>query len=290
MGLYSLACTALSENAHEYIDSLFTDFYGTANESRLAAFGIFFPAGSDFKIILNKGFNAETVRKSVSTRDFWDGMIRDDGWHFIRGAALNPFYQLFSAYDAAFDCLSIKKASHKDSPFIFAAAGEFSDVFLQKQLDSFMPFIERTYTVLQSFYKPSALLLREIDDFIVQAKEHFKSVNASLYTVKLNKLFESLFALLGPSDFDFITSCIGAAAVQPGTAAPLCFVSDEESSLYILTQDKENRDFCASMKKDFEKMFSQKRADFMKSEPASPDSSLYKQLSQEITLTQALNR
>lgn len=289
MGLYNLACAALNNAAHEYIDNLFTDFHTAANESRLAGFAVFFPQGSEFRIILNKGFNAETVRKSVSTADFWNGMLNEEGWHFIRGDALTPFFQLFSAYDAAFDCLSIKKAAYKGVPFIFAAAGEFSDIFLQKQLDTILPFIERTYTVLHTFYKPASVLHRNTD-FSARAKERFKSGKTSLYTVKLNKLFESLFALLGPSDFDFITSCIAAAAAPLGKSPPLCLLSDDESCLYILIQDKEGGDFCTDMKTAFKRMFSQKRAEFMRAENASADSSLYKELSKEITLTRALNQ
>ena len=288
MGLYSLACAALNkskhEYVHEYIDNLFTDFHGTANEIRLTDFAVLFSSGSDFRIILNKGFNAETVRKSVSTADFWNGVIQDENWHFIKGEQLNPFFQLFSTYNAEFDCLSIKKASHKGSPFIFIAAGEFSDVFLQKQLDSFLPLIERTYTILHTFYKPADIFHKKTD-FSDRAKERFKSGKASLYIVKLNKLFESLFAMLGPSDFDFITSCIGAAPSSFAEESPLCFCADDESCLYILTRDKEGLDFCSNMKNAFKKMFSQKRADFMCAEPVSEDSSLYKELSKEIALT-----
>lgn len=289
MGLYSLACAALNKNRHEYvheyeheyIDSLFTDFHRMADEIRLTGFAVLFSVNSGYKIILNKGFNAETVRKSVSTADFWNGMLQDETWHFIKGEALNPFFQLFSAYDASFDCLSIKKTSHKGCPFIFIAAGEIADVFLQKQLDALMPLIERTYTILHAFYKPVDIVHQKTD-FSVQAKERFKSGKASLYIVKLNKLFESLFALLAPSDFDFITSCIGAAPASFTAESPLCFSADDESRLYFLTRDKEGGDFCSDMKNAFKKMFSQKRADFMCAEPASEESSLYKELSNEI--------
>lgn len=287
MGLYKLACAALDNGVQEYIDSLFTDFHNAANESRLADFAVFFPIDKGFKkgfkIILNKGFNAETVRKSVSTADFWNGMLQDEAWHFIKGEALNPFFQLFSAYDASFDCLSIKKASHKGKTFIFAAAGEFSDVFLQKQLDSVMPLIERTYTVLYTFYTPLNIFY-EKKVFLAEAASRFESKTASLYTLKLNKLFESLFALLGPSDFDFIISCIGSAVIPFAAEAPLCFSADDESSLYILLQEKEGSDFCDGIKNTFKKMFSQKRADFMRAERTCADSALYQELEKAVTL------
>ena len=284
MGLYSLACAALNTGAREYIDILFTDFHRTAEESRLAHFALFFKTEAGFKILLNKGFNAETVRKSLSTGDFWQGTIRDSRWHFVRGEALNPFYQLFSAQDLAFDCLSIKKASQTDKPFIFAASGEFSETYLEKQLDTLLPFISRTYTVLDGFGKPVSLISHGNPLFWQQAKSYFASEAASVYTVKLNKLFESLFALLGPSDFDFITSCIAGAASSFGTGKALCSVVDEESALYILIRESEGSDFCTHMQNAFSKMFSQKRASLMRIEHARGDSPLYKRLSQEIVL------
>ncbi|WP_428768518.1 hypothetical protein V1L52_07805 [Treponema sp. HNW] len=285
MGLYSLACAALNTGAQEYIDTLFTDFHRTAEESRLAHFALFFKTEAGFKILLNKGFNAETVRKSLSTGDFWQGTIRDSRWHFVRGDALSPFYQLFSAQDLAFDCLSIKKASQADKPFIFAASGEFSETYLEKQLDTLLPFISRSYRVLDSFGKPGSLISHTDPLFLQRAKTYFSSEAAAVYILKLNKLFESLFALLGPSDFDFISSCIAGAASSFGTGKTLCSTVDEESALYILIRESESADFCAHMQNAFSKMFSQKRAALMHTEPSRTDSPLYKRLSQEIALT-----
>ncbi len=74
------------------------DFHDFANEIGLRKTAILVPYASRFFMRYAHGFDAETILKSVSTADFWNGTfpgIRE--WQRVDGTRLEPYYQLFSS-------------------------------------------------------------------------------------------------------------------------------------------------------------------------------------------------
>ncbi|MGI5174004.1 hypothetical protein H0R92_10465 [Treponema sp. OMZ 840] len=247
MGLYRLACTYSNRENVFFLDTLFVDFHRFADESR-NSFAVFVEFDGNFRIVLNHGFNAETVRKSVSSRDFWDGTVSDSGWHILHGDSLTGFYQLFSRHDSDFKTLCIKKSSVSALPFIFITTEPCNETDSEKKLVRLLPFIEQTYSIT------AGLRLKAAKDFV--AEDVFtQERNPHLYFLRLNKLFEALFAYLYPSDFNFICDCL-CSALKTKLKRGISGISDEKTLIYAGTTDGAAEDLYRDIQKIIQKLFS----------------------------------
>lgn len=58
---------------------------------------VLFPFGNRYCISHQDFFDIESIFKSVSSADFWNGILKNKKeWQFFTGKELSPFYQLFS--------------------------------------------------------------------------------------------------------------------------------------------------------------------------------------------------
>lgn len=73
------------------------DYHSFSKRTALKQSAVLVPFGRRFFMRYEHGFDAETIFKSISSVDFWNGTIpQNQQWHSFSGDELEPFYQLFS--------------------------------------------------------------------------------------------------------------------------------------------------------------------------------------------------
>lgn len=268
MGLYRLACEYLKKAAENvFIDSLFTEFRRIADESRIERFALLLDTGCDFEIILNCGFNAETVRKSRSKRDFWDGVIQNNEWHSFSGDNLKVLYQLFSEQDARFDTLYIKKSFDTQNPFICIIAGEYPNKLYEALIAALLPLIARAYAVFRKCCGRSENPVCKNAEQLQKCKAFLQTEpSARLCIIRLGRLFESLFTAFVPSDFDFTERCIFSAVQSFPCDTLMCGIAEEKALVYTVFNGGTAEDFCAHIDTHMRKMFTPHRAELVRTE------------------------
>lgn len=74
------------------------DFHFFANTCRLPTCALLVPFGRRFFMRYSHGMDAETICKSISSVDFWNGTVPETNeWKLFSKSELEPFYQLFSS-------------------------------------------------------------------------------------------------------------------------------------------------------------------------------------------------
>ena len=221
MGLYGLASkyaagiTAGAENetaAVPFVDSLLADFHRFA-DGISAHFAVFAEINGNFQIVLNHGFDAETVRKSLSTRDFWNGTLASGERQTLQGESLSGLYQLFSRRDCVFEKLYVKKSLQNERPFIFIAADVPDEQFFESKFARIVSFINDLYAILSALPRKEKRAAGNPASFENTAASAEKQAT---YVIRLNKVFEYLSASLYPSDLDFICTCLCLALPAEG--------------------------------------------------------------------------
>ena len=73
------------------------DYHSFSKRTALRQSAVLVPFGRRFFMRYEHGFDVETIFKSISSVDFWNGTIPlNQQWHTFSGNELEPFYQLFS--------------------------------------------------------------------------------------------------------------------------------------------------------------------------------------------------
>lgn len=106
MGLLShmeaiLASDSSTLDAGSMVDSSqkqkIEDYHSFSKRTALKQSAVLVPFGRRFFMRYEHGFDVETIFKSISSVDFWNGTIPlNQQWHSFSGNELEPFYQLFS--------------------------------------------------------------------------------------------------------------------------------------------------------------------------------------------------
>ena len=267
MGLYGLASKyaagGKNESAAPFLDVLLTNFHRFA-EGIAVHFAIFAEVDGNFQIVLNHGFDAETVRKSISTRDFWNGTLASDGRHILQGESLSGLYQLFSRRDCTFEKLCIQKSLQNECPFILVATGVPDEQFFEKKIPRILAFINDLYAILSALSRKCAAVSNApFENTAARAEQ------AAAYAIRLNKLFEYLSASLYPSDLDFICTCLclalPAATAKPGANG----AAEDHTVLYSGSAEKSDEASFAHIETVIQKLLSPRCASLVRIEKAS---------------------
>ncbi len=278
MGLYGLASkyaagvTADSVTGAEnesaavpFVDSLLTDFHRFA-DGISAHFAVFAEVDGNFQIVLNHGFDAETVRKSISTRDFWNGTLASDGRHILQGESLSGLYQLFSRRDCVFEKLYVKKSLQNERPFIFIAADVPDEQFFEKKFPRILAFVNDLYAISEALFRKEKRSASNPASFENTAASAEKQ---TAYFIRLNKVFEYLSASLYPSDLDFICTCLclalPAEAAEPGSNG----AAEDHTVLYSGSAENTDEALLAHIETVIQKLLSPRCASLVRIEKAS---------------------
>lgn len=271
MGLYRRAHALLNAGENENVtviplDDLFTRFRHFAETGIVERFAVLTELSGSFRIVFSCGLNAQTVRKSLSTRDFWNGTIENNAWHTFNGRQLTPFYQLFSAADTAFLTeLNIKKLENTEPKSICIVLGSYENTTLNQFVLGCLPFVKGLNAVTPYTFTKNDTT-SSVQANIKRLFDH-PSFCASLYLIRLNKLFESLSNVLLPSDFAFIEDVL-LAAVRSACTAPLCLcrIVEEKALIYAVIDAQNGEEFGKRIKKSVQQLFENKRASLIKAE------------------------
>ncbi len=267
MGLYGLASKyaagGKNESAAPFLDVLLTNFHRFV-EGIAVHFAIFAEVDGNFQIVLNHGFDAETVRKSISTRDFWNGTLASDGRHILQGESLSGLYQLFSRRDCTFQKLCIQKSLQNECPFIFVATGVPDEQFFEKKIPRILAFVNDLYAILSALSRKCAAASNApFENTAARAEQ------AAAYAIRLNKVFEYLSASLYPSDLDFICTCLclalPAATAKPGANG----AAEDHTVLYSGSAEKSDEASFAHIETVIQKLLSPRCASLVRIEKAS---------------------
>ncbi|MBO5137986.1 MAG: hypothetical protein J6B81_05790 [Spirochaetaceae bacterium] len=80
-----------------YSENVIEDFHHFAELAGIEKCALLVPFGKRFFMQYSHGFDADTIFKSISTSDFWNGTCPNaKDWRIFKGSSLEPFYQLFS--------------------------------------------------------------------------------------------------------------------------------------------------------------------------------------------------
>ena len=267
MGLYGLASKyaagGKNESAAPFLDVLLTNFHRFV-EGIAVHFAIFAEVDGNFQIVLNHGFDAETVRKSISTHDFWNGTLASDGRHILQGESLSGLYQLFSRRDCTFEKLCIQKSLQNECPFILVATGVPDEQFFEKKIPRILAFVNDLYAILSALSRKCAAASNApFENTAARAEQ------AAAYAIRLNKLFEYLSASLYPSDLDFICTCLclalPAATAKPGANG----AAEDHTVLYSGSAEKSDEASFAHIETVIQKLLSPRCASLVRIEKAS---------------------
>ena len=267
MGLYGLASKYAAgrknESAAPFLDVLLTNFHRFV-EGIAVHFAIFAEVDGNFQIVLNHGFDAETVRKSISTRDFWNGTLASDGRHILQGESLSGLYQLFSRRDCTFEKLCIQKSLQNECPFILVATGVPDEQFFEKKIPRILAFVNDLYAILPALSRKCAAASNApFENTAARAEQ------AVAYAIRLNKVFEYLSASLYPSDLDFICTCLclalPAATAKPGANG----AAEDHTVLYSGSAEKSDEASFAYIETVIQKLLSPRCASLVRIEKAS---------------------
>lgn len=272
MGLYRRAHALLNAGESKNttaipLDDLFTRFRHFAESGIVERFAVLAELSGSFKIAFSCGLNAQTVRKSVSTRDFWNGTIENGEWYRFTGRQLTPFYQFFSAADTAFLTeLHIKKLEDTFPQSICIVLGSYENATLNKLVSDCLPFVKSLNAVSPYVFTENGGAL-SVRMNVKRLFEH-SSFCAGLYLIRLNKLFESLSAVLLPSDFAFIEDALLAAVRSACAFAPryFCRISEEKALIYAVLGAQNSEEFGKRIKKSIQALFENKRSSLITAE------------------------
>ena len=268
MGLYGLASKyaagGKNESAAPFLDVLLTNFHRFV-EGIAVHFAIFAEVDGNFQIVLNHGFDAETVRKSISTRDFWNGTLASDGRHILQGEPLSGLYQLFSRRDCVFEKLYVKKSLQNERPFIFIAADVSDEQFFEKKFPRILAFVNDLYAISEALFRKEKRAASNPASFENTAASAEKQ---AAYFIRLNKVFEYLSASLYPSDLDFICTCLCLALPAEATEPNSDGAAENHTPMYKSGEKSDEASF-AHIESVIQKLLSPRCASLVRIEKAS---------------------
>lgn len=120
-------CSAFSSKTELF------DFHSFAKKNDLPLCALMVPFKNRFYMRYSHGFDVETILKSVSSIDFWNGTIQSNEWISYENSALEPFYQFFSQqYLSVLNKIQIKMFEVSDTKAILIIVN--NDI-LQENID-----------------------------------------------------------------------------------------------------------------------------------------------------------
>lgn len=177
------------------LDTPFFQFHNFSSEIELFKTALFVPHNNQYTILFSHNFDNVTIQKSVSTFDFWNGMLPAASWISFSGSSLASLSQFFSESDreeihtvhAKWICIGSKKCiflvctSHNHNVLDFTSLDDVIPALLTDitptvnnympdtslQNDSFNDIISQIHDGLRVFTKAQCFDLA--NDFIMES-------------------------------------------------------------------------------------------------------------------------
>lgn len=177
----------LLKKAEYFLQSDICNFEKIARKYTLDKLALFVKDGNNFFISYSYGFNKESITKSFSTCDFWNGTVNTDKWNVYEKEDLIPFLQLLSSDDKFnIEKIYIKRINNESIIFIPEYIyRHFVQLNLQLIEDDILAFLEKDF----------------IDDNIRKGLDI--SSKASLFTVTCNFDLNTLYNFINQTIFDY---------------------------------------------------------------------------------------
>lgn len=105
VGLLGLAQKYLEDDYKQFncdpflLDKPFFQFHNFSKELELFKTALFIPHNNTFSILFSHNLDNVSIQKSVSSFDFWNGMLTTNSWYTFSENELAPFSQFFSEKD-----------------------------------------------------------------------------------------------------------------------------------------------------------------------------------------------
>lgn len=105
------------------VEAIYAAFDSFAEETGIDQIAVLVPSAGSYRMFFSHGFSAETVQKSESTCDFWDGTLCTGGndWNTFGGENLVHLRQFFSEQEEI-AVVHVKKITDENVPLIFIMA------------------------------------------------------------------------------------------------------------------------------------------------------------------------
>lgn len=173
----------LSNAKSEQQDTI--DFPAFVLSAGIGCFGIYAQDGDFLYLAHCAGFDLMSIKNSLSTKDFWEGLAHENGgWLDFSGSSLSPLYQLFSneMRDKITE-IHVLPFSAKGKSFFFLTTAKIdTDTFPAKALEQY---------AAKDFEKDRGL---DTSQLTVNIERAFEISNASLFIASAKLSLESAFS------------------------------------------------------------------------------------------------
>ena len=121
------------------------DFLAFAEKNGFSCSGVLSPHEDFYYLSDTQNLDLETILYSLSTKDFWSGLVNDEkDWNFFEGEKLNPFFQFFSdGLKERIENISVLPVMVSGAVHYFFTVNtpdkdKFSDPLLKEQLEKIL--------------------------------------------------------------------------------------------------------------------------------------------------------
>lgn len=188
------------------------DFFTFISSLSIGRCGIYAQEGDFFYLEHCAGFDLPSILNSISTKDFWEGLVLGNGkWHGFEGSSLSPVYQLFSKeMREKITEIHILPFSAGGKSYFFLAAGpidtsSFPESALEEYMAGSLFMFSGQGNIDAALISKNAEKGHEIAPaslFIASAKLSLESAFSKLFTPLKEKLkaaaFEQLYYSIRP--------------------------------------------------------------------------------------------
>ena len=262
---------AVSEDKVVFADEPLMFFHNFAEEVGLSKACVLMPYKNGYKMFFSVGFDTNSLNKSFSTADFWDGALKTDDWFCYSNEKLTPFFQLFSSNDIEdIKHLHIRRLIYADNKTcIFIVAEESTTPILDSEtLDMVLPSITECLEKADSVIKSYNIEIKkpvetELNKTIASATD--EGFTGNKLVISPCPIYRQIFELASENDLYVLFSCM-ISKLNEMIKAPdvFYFTPEHEIRLIIFSKNEFDSDiYAAQLKNAFSNIFSENKADLL---------------------------
>lgn len=240
-GLLRLAEKFLEKNNHTICDSFILDkpfyqFHNFSSELELFKTALFVPHNKQYTILFSHNLDNISIQKSVSSFDFWNGILSNSSWVTFTDSALSSFSQFFSESDREMiKSINARWVSIGSQKCIFLVCTSKSyEAIDYVSLDEVLPTLISELTQTVENYMPDSSLQNDLfNEISCLIREGLKIYNkAHCFELSNDEILNS--TLLTKHEKKYILFELFCrmkfATVKPN----ICFLSNDHSLKLIL--------------------------------------------------------
>lgn len=240
-GLLRLAQKYLTENTHTICDPFMLDepfyqFHNFSSELELFKTALFVPHNKQYTILFSHNLDNVSIQKSVSSYDFWNGILSSSSWVSFSDSALSSFSQFFSESDrdaiksinARWVCIGLKKC------IFLVCTSKSKETVDYVSLDEVIPSLISGLTKTVDNYMPDSSLQNDLfNEISCYIRDGLKVFNkAHCFELSNDEIINS--SILAKNEKKYIIFELFCrmkfATVKPN----ICFLSNDHTLKLIL--------------------------------------------------------